>query len=428
MRWLADRYGGQIKRFMRGFAVLHMSQMLLNIAYTFAQTLVFARTLTPSHYAEVIFLTAVGFYLQPLDQAIGRSAYVSFRSNEPGAREGSGVAIHFVKAQAVMLICLSVGIPCLMNSNNYLGNALYLLGCLYSNFWHYDLQPVLWAAGLERRFALLTILRRLYFFAALVTMWFTADFVLFGVLNTIGLAFSIWLAVRMFQRSDLIISGSGKTTRQNFLKQLSQLGTSFLSTMNELLILNSPYAVLTVIFGVGPALIIFDTMMKVVRLTMTGIRTFAEVFLRTISQDIVADKRSRARKKLLLLVLAALAASAFAAVVMLFTGPLVFRILLGPNNIMPWAATPATALIILMAGLYQPTIFFLSFLNATNAIYITSAAALVGVACYWAAIVGIGADETTALWLYGAFFTCITLLASILLARSRVWIANPANA
>ena len=57
-----------------GFGALHVAHTGLNLAFTLVQLLVLARGLDQSRYAEIVFLTAVGFYVQPIDQASGQIA------------------------------------------------------------------------------------------------------------------------------------------------------------------------------------------------------------------------------------------------------------------------------------------------------------------------------------------------------------------
>ena len=163
-----------------------------------------------------------------------------------------------------------------------------------------------------------------------------------------------------------------------------------LSTLFELLVLNSPYAVLTALFGVGPVLVVFDTVMKVCRLAMAGTRTLAEIFLPRISRQLVAGDTAGARRGLLLVTATSLAATAIPAAAVLFFSPFVFNLLLGPNNVVPAEAAPAAALIVLTSGIYQPAAFFLSYLNAKAAIRRITALALAGVVVYAAALSFLG--------------------------------------
>ena len=137
-----------------------------------------------------------------------------------------------------------------------------------------------------------------------------------------------------------------------------------LFALSELLVLNSPYAVLTALFGVGPVLVVFDSVMKLCRLAMAGTRTLAEVFLPGISRHLLAGELHLAHRGLWRVTLLCVGASAIPATAVLFFAPEIFNLLLGPNNVVPPAAAPAAALIVLVSGFYQPATIFLSFLNA----------------------------------------------------------------
>src|SRR5690606_30055918 len=77
----------------------------------------------------------------------------------------------------------------------YLGNALYLFGCLFTAYWSFDLQSTVWSADLGRCFAAISIVRRLLFFAALALFWTTGSFLAFGVATTaIVIVFMVLLA------------------------------------------------------------------------------------------------------------------------------------------------------------------------------------------------------------------------------------------
>src|SRR5690606_25672543 len=151
--------------------------------------LVLARGLDQSRYAEIVFLTAVGFYVQPIDQAIGRANYMALRPGVLGVGSATGGEIfRFLRAQAVLLAVLSFLIPAWLGLDDpvrYLGNALYLFGCLFTAYWSFDLQSTVWSADLGRQFAFISIVRRLLFMAALGLFVTTGSFLAFGVATTV---------------------------------------------------------------------------------------------------------------------------------------------------------------------------------------------------------------------------------------------------
>ena len=413
-----SRPSERIVRMLTGFGALHATHTALNLAFTLVQLLVLARGLDQARYAEIVFLTAVGVYFQPLDQAIGRANYVTLRPSAiAGAEWEQGEVVALLYAQALLLTVVSFAVPLSFGVDDpvrYLGNALYLFGCVFTNFWSYDLQSTVWSADLGRPFALISIVRRVLFFVGLWLFWVTGEFLLFGLFTTaVILAFTIVL-VRMVARHSRVfrpVPHRGAITRAGIVAHLKQFWTSLLSALSELLVLNSPYAVLTAIFGVGPVLVAFDSVMKVGRLAMAGTRTLAEIFLPRISRQFVLGRPAEARRGILAVTAVCVLATAIPAGAIYFFAPLVFDLLLGHNNVVPPEAATAAALVVLITGLYQPAVFFLSYLNADIAIRRLTLLALLGFLAYAAAIYLHGAEIIGSLWIYGAFFAVLSAAA-----------------
>jgi hypothetical protein len=148
--------GGRTRRIVgwaTGFGALHIVHTALNLGYTLIQMLVLARGLDQSRYAEVVFLTAVSFYVQPIDQAIGRANYMALRPGSLGVGPAAGGEIfRFLGAQALLLVVLSFAIPLWFGVDDpvrYLGNVLYLFGCLFTAYWSFDLQSTVWSRRLD---------------------------------------------------------------------------------------------------------------------------------------------------------------------------------------------------------------------------------------------------------------------------------------
>ena len=408
-----------------GFGALHVVHTALNLAFTLVQLLVLARGLDQSRYAEIVFLTAVGFYVQPIDQAIGRANYMALRPGALGVGgKAGGEIFRFLGAQAALLTVLSFLIPAWFGLDDpvrYLGNSLYLFGCLFTAYWSFDLQSTVWSADLGRQFAFISIIRRLLFIAALGLFWTTGSFLLFGIATTVIVVVFMAILIGLLRQSPIWALRDAPVTQGGITAHLKRFWASLVFALSELLVLNSPYAVVTALLGVGPALVMFDSVMKVCRLAMAGTRTLAEIFLPRISRQLLAGEMPKARRGLSLVTALCVAASAVPALAVLFFGQLIFDLLLGPNNVVPDAAVPAAALIVLISGFYQPATLFLSYLNAARLIRRVAQFAFAGAAAYALLVIVSGADPVSLLWIYAAFFAAVSLVSIICSARIEPW-------
>jgi O-antigen/teichoic acid export membrane protein len=303
----------------------------------------------------------------------------------------------------------------------YLGNALYLFGCLFTAYWSFDLQSTVWSADLGRQFAFISIIRRLLFIAALGLFWTTGSFLLFGVATTVIVVVFMAVLVRLLKQSPIWSLRSANVTRGGIVAHWKRFWSSLVFALSELFVLNSPYAVVTALLGVGPALVMFDSVMKVCRLAMAATRTLAEIFLPRISRQLLAGEMPKARRGLSLVTGLCVAASAVPALAVLFFGQQIFDILLGPNNVVPPQAIPVAALIVLISGFYQPATLFLSYLNAARLIRRVAQFAFAGAAVYTLLVVLNGAEPVALLWIYAVFFAAVSFVSIVCSARIEPW-------
>ena len=425
----ADRVPGagrarlaSLRRIGLNFGVLHALHTGLNLVYGLAQLLVFARVLAPASYAQVVFLTAIGFYFQPFDQAIGRANYVSLRSpaGEAGLADRPEIA-WLIGLYALVVIAASALIPFGMATAGPAETAalaLYLFNCLFMNYWSFIAQSTAWAAGFQVLFALVSIVRRLLLFTVLAVLWWSRDFLVFGIVSTllVAVAAAVFLILAR-DRSRPSVRSVPSPSRQGAAAYARQLWSSWLATLSEFVTLNSPYALIPIIFGIGPILVIFDSVMRLTRLVMAGTRTFAEIALPRLSR-LELERNGRAGRRALSLVCAVclLAALAPAAAAFWDAGT-VFTLLLGPNNIVPVSTGSVIALIVLASGLYQPAMIFLSYLDAKRAIAHVTLAALTGAGLFALCLLGPARDPVTVLACYGAYFAALTVLVVFHLSR-----------
>jgi O-antigen/teichoic acid export membrane protein len=408
-----------------GFGALHIVHTALNLGFTLVQLLVLARGLDQARYAEIVFLTAVGFYVQPIDQAIGRANYIALRPGALGiGAAAGGEIVRFLGAQAVLLTLLSFLIPAWFGLDDpvrYLGNALYLFGCLFTAYWSFDLQSTVWSADLGRQFAFISIIRRLLFIAALGLFWATGSFLAFGIATTVIVIAFMALLARLLKTSPIGPLRTAHATPAGIVAHWKRFWSSLVFALSELFVLNSPYAVVTALFGVGPALVMFDSVMKVCRLAMAGTRTLAEIFLPRISRQLLAGEMPKARRGLMLVTGLCVAASAVPALAVLLFGQAIFDLLLGPNNVVPASAAPVAALIVLISGFYQPATLFLSYLNAARLIRRVAQFAFAGAAIYAALVVLSGAEPVQLLWIYAVFFAAVSIVSIVCSTRIEPW-------
>lgn len=368
VRGLAPRLAalrGAGLRGLTGFGALHVANTALNMGFTLAQLLVLARILPLGHYAEIVFLTAIGFYFQPINQAIGRANFLVLRggavtANGPEAQAAGPDLRVLLGGQACVLVLAALAIPCALappGSGRWAGDALFLFLCLSINFWAFDLQSTAWSIDRGLAFVRISLLQRTVHVGALALAWWTGSFPAFVGLAAFTSVVGMAVVLRLFARAGLFASAGAPDWR----RYGGVLRTSILSTLVDFAVLNAPYALIAGRFGIGPTLIAFDCTMKMARITMAGARTLAEIALPRHSRLVAQARRAEARRLYTGVCLLSAAAAAVPALVVLTDGPRVFSLLLGSSDVVPAAAALPAALIVLTAGLYQPVMFFLSY-------------------------------------------------------------------
>lgn len=390
------------------------------MAYILLQMLIFARMLPPNRYAEIIVLTSIALYIQPVSQATGRSSYVTLRDlavrDTLNERRDDISAV--MSGQLALMIAISLAAPVFMPDRtilSYTENALYLASALFANFWSFNMQPVAWSLDLNRSFAVLSLWRRAAHFLALFAGWLTGSLLVFGVLTAVAIVTFQILARRDFSRRTDALPALPDLSRIDLAQlkaQMRQFGTSLLNALSELVILNSPYGLLTWVFGVGPAVVVYDSVMKVARLSMAGSRTFAEILLSRFTRALIEGRRRDALRAALLSTGVCVGLSAVPATVVGLYGPFVFSLLLGHNNVVPPEASYAAAAVIAISGLYQPTALFLAYGNDEQAIRLFTLLACIAMLAFAAVIVTLALPITQIIELYaGVFALCAALSA-----------------
>jgi hypothetical protein len=420
-----DGPGRRLRAMLTGFGALHALNALVNMGYTFLQLFVFARTLPTDRYATVVFLTSIGFFVLPISQAIGRANFTVLR---PVVVQGGQARPHdeialAINLQAVLLLLLAAGIPLqtAADAPTYAEDALYLLFCFFTNFWYFELQSTVWAVDLSKEFERLSLTRRLVNFASLGLLLATGDFLVFGLFTlAINTAFFLLLR-RMVRRRTAVVPTFPDFRRLDgatVADYARHWRTALMSTLSELVILSAPYGLFTAVFGVGPAVVLFDTAMKLTRLSTMVSRNLSEIALPRVSRLNIGGERRAARRTFLVIVGLSVAGSLALAAFVALAGPLVFSVLLGPNNVMPEGSALVAAGLVLASGFYQPAVFFIGFMSARGSVGWLVASAAGGFAALSAAVWFGGLDPLAALAAYAVYFGAVSLIALVLADRA----------
>lgn len=410
------------------FGTLHMTNTGLNLVYTLVQLLIFARLLPEQRYAEIVLLTAIGFYLQPLNQALGRANYVVLRHDRIDAGRTAPrdevSALLLGETALLTLVCLLAPLAfSAPGTLDYVEDVLYLSTVLFMNAWAFSLQSTAWAVDLEFRFTLLSFTRRLFYFGGLLAFILTGKLIAFGLVAGLGvIAFHMAAIVMMERHTSLLpaVPRWRKLSAAAFAAHVRQCGISLLSAFCELTVLNSPYALLAIQYGAGPVAVTFDTVMKLARLAMAVTRTLAEIYLSRVTRLLIERKGHEALASATKVTALSIAASAVPAVLVLWQGPMVFSLLLGPNNVVPPQTSAVAAAIILVSGLYQPVLLFLSYAQNQRAIIWLTAGSLLAFGAFAATLFAIGPGDTASVAVvtaYSLFFTTCAVLGAVLTVR-----------
>lgn len=407
---------------LTGFGPLHAAGTALNMGFTLAQLLVLARVLPIERYAEIVFLTAAGLYGQPISQAVGRANFLVLRAGRvTGAIDDRPDLRIVLGGQAAALLIAALAVPCALapfGSERWLGDALFLALALSFNVWAFDLQSAAWALDRALPFVRLALAQRAAHFAALALAWWSGSFMAFAGPAALATALAIAMALRMLVRAGLF----ARTERTVWRRYVNLLRTSGLATLVDLTVLSAPYALVGARFGIGPTLVAFDCTMKLVRITMAGARTLAEIALPRHSRLVALDRGAGAGARRLYLGVCALslAGAAVPALALLIDGRLIFAALLGSDGVVPAAAAVPAAGIVLVSGLYQSVVFFLSYGDRPDVVgwlVAAGAAALGGLAlALWALPPSVPATLTA----FGIGFLAVTVAAARLSRRPSI--------
>jgi O-antigen/teichoic acid export membrane protein len=416
--WVFRAIGG-----LSSFSVLHPVNAILSAVYGIALLVALSRTLGSARYAEVVFLTSLGLYFQPIDQALGRANFINLRECIPANRaSGRDAVLIALCTQAALLTIAALVLPAVLIPSSlavYRENAGYLLFALLITYWSFDLQSAAFALGITTFFARVSVAHRFWQFSALLALWITGSLSVFVTLALLGMALFIAILIQRFGRSPHLTLRIGPGTWRNidWPGQARLLQTSLLYSLADLLVLTSPYAVFAVAFGVGPTLVILDTIMKIARVTMSGCRTLSELALPRQSRMLANDDAKAAGQLYHMITAMCFAASALAAIALMVAGPRIFALLLGPNNVIPQTLAPAAAIVVLATGLYQPAVLLMGYANTRAAIFQLSGVGLLGFLIFAGIVIWRKPDPVPAIWMFTGFIGIASLAAAFLGTR-----------
>ena len=411
--------GGQVVAFVTSFAVLHAVNAVISMSFNIVQFFVLARVLEPSRFSEVILLTAISFYVLPLSQAVGRANFVALRkSSEAGDMDrAANEASVVLYVHGTLMLLLACAVPLIVGSGHpreAVESVLYVAVCLANNLWYYDIQPTIWALDLGKRFERVSMIRRLVMFGALPLLWITGSFFAFLVVMAAATVAFMFVLPRALPRASRPFRFRPRLGRMRWPDARAYLGLfwpALLSSLTELVVLNSPYALFAAAFGTGPALVAYDTVMKLTRLAMTVARNLSESALPRLSRMFFSGDRAALGRLLGLLFGVCIAEGVAIAAILIAAGPFVFRMLLGPNDVIPPGTQYVAACVVLTGCIYQPATYFLAFNGARDLIQKMTLAASFGLAVFSGLVLSGALGLEAALWCYAAYFAVVAALS-----------------
>jgi O-antigen/teichoic acid export membrane protein len=411
----------RLRELANGFGFLHIANAGLCLICNFLQLIIFSRTLDAADYSRIVFLTTIGFYFLPFSQAVGRANFVSLRENyiRRSARLAISESKILILGNGVLLVTGSFVVILLSEPRDWQTGTfqwLYLIYCLSSNLWFFDLQSTMWAIDKGCKFERMSLMRCGLIFLLLAWLWSSADFFQFVIgASVVNLIFICILFHEI--RSHFVQGAFRWPSRREFLVHLGYLPGGILSALSESVVLNSPYALLTEIFGVGAALVSYDSSMKLARLAMYFSKTIPEIALGRQSRALTLGDMSSASRFFWLGVLFCLALGAAMGLGVIVGGDFIFAFLLGPNNVVSPDLYGPAAFVIILCSVYQLATYLLNYNNRTQEILgvtLFSIATLAGLGLIATAI---DTSISTFMLIYGLYLASVTVFALVQCGR-----------
>ncbi len=398
------------------FALFHLVNSSLTFVLAFAQLAVFVRVLEPAFYGTVVLITSISIYLVPFDGALAKVAFVELRAEFLRHKTAHASAAVY-RLYAAWLGVLALGMAALAGAAWLAGApsfvrvdlALYLVFCLLSNFWHFEVQSLGWALDQGMAYEKTEFVRRVLYAALLVVLFVTGDFLVFSVaMVALCLASTIWYARRLARVGAGVGGLAGWRWSElgaALTRTRGNLGGATAGSAADFMLMNGPYAIVTAVYGTGAPLIALDTCLKLLRAIVTALRICSEALLPKQSAALhEGDYPRLVRVLTAVVVMSSLPALAMCGA-LVFTSDKLFALLLGPLASMVPPGTGTVLVPLVAAALAQSLAssflaysgFFADVLKAAK----LSTALMLGLAA--AALFG-GFDFPTFLKSYAAVF------------------------
>ena len=183
-------------------------------------------------------------------------------------------------ANQILLGILSVATPALLGVDgwtDYVSLACYVYLCTYTNIWVTEIQMTMLATNRALIFEHVNLIRRVLIFLTLGWLWVQRDFLVFNVAAAAQTAAFHVYGLRRIGGDSGLFSWPRGLTRAAALTHLHRLWVSMQATFAEWLVLNAPYAIFTLRFGIGPGLVAIDAVLKLVRVIVSVTRNLSEI-------------------------------------------------------------------------------------------------------------------------------------------------------
>ncbi len=335
-----------------GFAGVHAANAALTILFSLIQILIIARVVDHRTFSQIVAIQIASLYLLPINQAVARANFVLLRERLVRTALSTSLpeAAAAFQASQILLLIASLAVPPLVGATDprgYASMAMLLFSFTYSNIWYSEIQMTMMATGRVMRFEAMTFVRRVLNYLSLAWLYVSRDFFVFSALFAAQTAlFHGYLLWSVARESDLFGWPRGLTRASAHAHGL-RLWISLQATFAEWLTLNGPYMVFTARFGIGPGLVALDTVLKLLRMTVSVTRNLSEIALPRVSHAIFSGRPAQARLPALAVLVSGGGAAAVIAAAVAFREQLTFSLLLGPNNtVPPGAGLPAAVAIL----------------------------------------------------------------------------------
>jgi hypothetical protein len=415
-------WGGQrVWKHATGFAGVHTLNAGLNLIYTLAQTMVFARVLDHRVYALTIVTQMFGFYLLPLNQSVARANFVVLRERlvRAGDHHAPEAAVAFNINQTLML-AVSLLAPMAMgmsNSIEYLSFFCLMIFNYTTNMWYFEIQMSLMAIDRALIYETISLFRRILTCILLIFLYISKEFVVYClIMAAINVIFHLFITRKVAKASG-IFAWPTDVTALGLKHHLGRLWVSLQATLAEWLTMNGPYALFSVRFGVGAGLVSIDAMQKLLRMVLTATRTLAEVSLPRVSKAILTGERRSGRLPALFALLGGGVGALSVGAVVATWEHWSFGLLLGPNNVAPHGAGGPAALALVAGAGIATGGHFIGHSGDHRAAPLLSAAAIIAVGLLSAYVLIERPQIVGALWATAICMATISIAALALLAR-----------